>query len=293
MTLITLPDGRSLDLHVQGPPSAPVLVFHHGTPGDGGVPRGMSRVVAERGLRLVTWSRPGYHVSSRAPGRAVADVARDLEAVLDHLEVETVVTAGASGGGPHALACGALLPHRVRAVGVIAGVAPYIESAGSLAWLDGMGQGNVEEFDASLEGEESLRAYLAHHVVALREATPAVIVESLASLLPDVDRAHITAEFGEDMAASFRAALSHGADGWVDDDLAFVRPWGFDLGAITVPTSVWQGSADLMVPFAHGGWLGGAVPGATTHLVEGEGHLSLGVGLLGDILDEVLALGGR
>ncbi len=293
MTLVRLPDGRALDLRIEGPADGPVLVFHHGTPSSGHIGRGLAHAAVERGLRLVSWSRPGYHVSTRHAGRSVADVAADLVAVLDHLGLATVLTAGASGGGPHALACAALLPDRVRAVGVIAGVAPYAESVATLDWLDGMGQDNLDEFAAAYQGEAVLRDYLGHHVAALRSATPEGIVEALESVLPPVDRVHIAAEFGEDLATSCHEALAHGADGWVDDDLAFVRPWGFDLGAIAVPASVWQGSADLMVPFAHGRWLGAAIPGAATHLVEGEGHLSIGVGLLGDILDEVLALGGR
>jgi len=110
-------------------------------------------------------------------------------------------------------------------------------------------------------------------------------------LLPDVDRAVLTGEFGDDMAASFREAVRVSVDGWLDDDLAFTRGWGFGLEEITVPTMIWQGSADLMVPFAHGQWLASQLPGASVHLEEGEGHLSVGIGALGRMLDELVSAG--
>jgi pimeloyl-ACP methyl ester carboxylesterase len=122
--------------------------------------------------------------------------------------------------------------------------------------------------------------------------TPAGIVESISSLLPDVDRAVLTDEFGEDLAASFHEGLRIGVDGWLDDDLAFTRPWGFDLGEIVKPVALWQGSADLMVPFAHGRWLASQLPDADVHLEPDEGHLSIAIGAVDRMLDELVAAGG-
>jgi pimeloyl-ACP methyl ester carboxylesterase len=291
MTTLTLAAGRSLDVRVTGDTGAPVVVYHHGTPSSGLLPRSLERAASERGLRVVSWSRPGYADSSRLVGRTVSDVVLDAVEVLDSLGVESAVTIGWSGGGPHTLACGALRPDRFRAVGVIAGVAPYAESRGSLDWLAGMGQDNLDEFGASVRGEDAVRAFLLPGVPGYQMIRADEIVDAMASLLPEVDRGYCTEEFGDDLARSFREAVQVGADGWVDDDLAFVAPWGFDLGALTVPVSVWQGSEDLMVPFAHGQWLVAAIPGARPHLLEGEGHLSVVVGRSGDILDEVVALG--
>src|SRR5689334_15387896 len=138
MTTITLPDGRDLEVEVTGPDDGPVLLFHHGTPGASLQLRGMADEAHTRGHRLVTWSRAGYGASSRRPGRSVADEVDDARAVLDHVGVEECVVAGWSGGGPHALACGALLADRVRGVLCIAGVAPY--AAEGLTFLEGMGQ---------------------------------------------------------------------------------------------------------------------------------------------------------
>ncbi len=284
MTLLELPDGRLLDVQVSGPEGGVPLIFHHGTPGSVAPERSMQRAAAERGLRLVTWSRPGYGASTRQPGRAVVDAAADGAAVLDHLAADRCLVAGWSGGGPHALATAARLGERVAGALVIAGVGPF--DGPGLDFLAGMGDQNLVEFGLAVQGEAALRTSLADEAVGLREATPADLVDGLSTLLPDVDRAVVTDEYGEDLAASFHEALRTGVDGWVDDDLAFVQPWGFALDEVAVPAFVWQGSADLMVPFAHGQWLAAHVPGAVAHLQQGEGHLS--VGSWGAMLDELV-----
>jgi pimeloyl-ACP methyl ester carboxylesterase len=286
---VDLPDGRRLDIRVSGPVDGLPLVFHHGTPGAATPIHALERAAHARGLRLVTTSRPGYGRSTRQPGRSVVDVAADIDAVLGALGAERCVTMGWSGGGPHSLACGARLGAAAAAL-VVAGVGPY--DADGLDWMAGMGEQNVVEFSAAALGEDFLRPYLMQEGEQLRNISAADIVGSLQSLLPDVDRAALTGEFGEDTAAGFREALRTGIDGWLDDDLAFTKPWGFSLAEISVPTVIWQGSADLMVPFAHGQWLGSRVPAASVHLAEGEGHLSVGLGKLDAMLDELVNAAG-
>src|SRR5580658_3556910 len=146
---VQLPDGRRLDVRVSGPANGLPLVFHHGTPGASTPSRAIERAVHAHGLRAVTTSRPGYGDSSPQPGRRVVDVVADIEAVLDRIGASRCLVAGWSGGGPHALACGARLP-AAAAVLVIAGVAPY--EAEGLDWLGGMGEDNIEEFSATLRG---------------------------------------------------------------------------------------------------------------------------------------------
>lgn len=286
---VVLPDGRRLDFRLSGPGGGGLLVFHHGTPGSAAPLRALQRAAHARGLRLVTTSRPGYGDSSRHAARSVVDVVSDTAALLAHLDTESCLVAGWSGGGPHALACAARLPG-VRATLVIAGVAPH--PAEGLEWLAGMGQENVTEFSAALAGETPLRECLTAQRAQLKDVTVAGIVAQLDSLLPAADRAVLSDEFGEDMAASFHESLRTGVEGWLDDDLAFARPWGFGLEEITAPVSLWQGSADLMVPFAHGQWLASRIPGVSAHLEDGEGHLSIGVGALDRMLDELVTAGG-
>ena len=289
---LTLPDGRLLAFD-PGPGEAalPTVVAHHGTPGAGTRDRNLDAAAAVAGVRVVTFSRPGYGGSTRRPGRTVADVAGDVAALLDHLDTERYATIGASGGGPHALATAALLPGRVTGVACIAGVGPW--DADGLDFLAGMGADNIEEFGLALEGENVVRPWMEGYAEGLRSATPAQVVASMTSLLPEVDQQAILGAqgvwLGEDLAASFAEALRVGVDGWVDDDLAFTRPWGFDLEAVAVPAFVWQGDADLMVPASHGRWLAEHVPGASAHLLPGEGHVSIALGHADAMLEQLAA----
>jgi len=282
---VQLPDGRRLDVRISGPADGLPLVFHHGTPGAATPIRALERAAHARGLRLVTTSRPGYGHSTRQPGRSVVDVVADTDAVLGTMDTERCLVAGWSGGGPHALACGARL-RAAAAVLVIAGPAPF--DAEGLDWLAGMGEDNIVEFSAAAQGEDQLRPHIAEQGEVLREISSADIVASIQSLLPDADRAVLTGEFGEDLAASFREAVRTGVDGWLDDDFAFLKPWGFSLAEISVPAMIWHGSADLMVPFAHGQWIASQIPAVSAHLEEGEGHLSVGIGKLDLMLDEAV-----
>ena len=215
----------------------------------------------------------------------MADVAEDMEDVLEHLGADRCITAGGSGGGPHTLATGALLPERVVAVVCVCGVRPYGDGEG---FLDGMGQDNLDEFGLALRGEEALRPYLEEQQAGLAEADAGAVVAQLRSLLPPPDLAVLDGELGEDIAAGMRESV-RSLDGWVDDDLAFTRDWGFDPSRISVPTAIWQGTADLMVPYHHAQHLAALMPQATLHLEEGEGHLSISVAAMGRALDEALA----
>lgn len=279
---VALRDGRELAVAVSGPAGGVPLLYHHGTPGCLLQPAASRAVCAERGLRLVTYTRAGGQGSTRKPGRAVADVAADMEDVLDTLGAERCLVAGKSGGGPHALATGALLPERVAAVISIAGCRPYGDG-----FLDGMGADNIEEFELALAGEQALRPFVMKHREALKDADGSALVRDLATLLPEVDRRVLTSEVGADTVAVLVGGVQV-PDAWIDDDLAFTRDWGFDVRQIEVPTYVWQGREDKMVPFHHGEWLAEHVPGAVAHLEDGEGHFSIAVGALGRMLDEAL-----
>jgi pimeloyl-ACP methyl ester carboxylesterase len=284
---LTLPDGRSLDVDVSGPDGATPLVVHHGTPNERTQYPPFAEAAATRGLRFVSYSRPGYGGSSRQPRRGVADCAADTAAILDHLEAGRCYTVGGSGGGPHALACAALLSDRVLACATVAGVAPF--GATGLDFLEGMGKENHEEFGAALAGPAALQAYLERESEAFDEVIGEQVAAALGDLVSPVDVAALTGDFGAYLAASLRNAVANGIWGWFDDDLAFTKPWGFDLGGIGVPVVVWQGGQDRMVPFAHGQWLAAHLPSVTAKLLPAEGHLSIAVDKFGEIVDELLA----
>jgi len=284
---IEVPDGRSLDVYVDGPADGVPLVSHHGTP-SAGVPFGpFVRAAAERGMRWVSYSRPGCGSSTRHEGRSVADCVGDVVAILDHLGADRFYTTGASGGGPHTLACAALLPDRVRGCAAIAAVAPH--DAAGLAWTVGMGPENIEEFGAAEEGPDALARYLDAEAAGLREVTSSQeLIDALAGLLPPVDRDALSGEYADAMIESTQRSLDTGIWGWFDDDMAFLKDWGFALDTIKVPVAVWQGRHDKMVPFPHGGWLAEHTAGARPHLLDDHGHLSIAVSSFDRVLDDML-----
>jgi pimeloyl-ACP methyl ester carboxylesterase len=287
---VTLPDGRSLDVATGGGAGPMTLIAHHGTPGEGTKFADWEPAAAARGLRLIGYSRPGYATSSRDAGRTVGDVAGDVAALADALGVDRFLSIGRSGGGPHSIACAALLPDRCLAAAALVTVAPW--GVEGLDFFKGMSQGNVEEFRAAVAGEAQLREWMATNGEPYRHVTGESVASTMAPLLPPVDLAVLTGEFAAEEAEGMRRALEHGFDGWVDDDLAFTRPWGFDVTAITRPVRIWQGELDRLVNVAHGQWLADRIPGATFHLARGHGHLSLALEHRDAILDELLAAAG-
>ena len=278
-------DGRRLEVIVTGPGEGRAFVFHSGTPSAAVPYKPLIDAVLERGLQFVTYSRPGYAGSTEHHGRSVADAASDVATILNELDVPSFVTLGRSGGGPHALACAAMLPDRCEKAATLAGVAPY--PAAGLDWFAGMGTDNIEEFTLALEGEALLVPWLEQQAQTLASIRPPEVSAALGDLVSSVDDAALTGTLAEYAAESFRRSVSTGIAGWRDDDLAFARPWGFMLETISVPVSVWQGDQDRMVPLAHGAWLAAHIRGAEPHLIKGEGHLSLGESGLDSVLDDL------
>ena len=206
---ITLADGRRIAVLAEGPEDGIPLVRHHGTPGGGLVPYPpMTETELARGFRSIHLARPGYSQSTPRPGRRVADVAGDVAEILDALGAGTFLTIGWSGGGPHALACAALLPGRCLAAASVAGVAPR-EAAG-LDWLAGMGPENIEEFRAAEAGPAELTAFLEKDAAGLGSVTGASIIEGLGGLIGDADKAVLTGEYADYMAASLHASVDPG-----------------------------------------------------------------------------------
>jgi pimeloyl-ACP methyl ester carboxylesterase len=281
MPELRTPDGRTLEYMEAGEPGGPVLLAHHGTPGSGRFHRAEVEGAERLGARLVSYNRPGYAGSTPQPDRSVADAAADVAALLDALGADRFATYGVSGGGPHALACAALLPERCAAAATVAGVGP--NDAPDLEFMAGMGSGNVEEFGMAIEGRERLEPFLRDEAEGLSSVTPEQLREAAAPFLSAVDAAALTGELAEHMHATISEGLAPGIAGWADDDLAFVKAWGFDVGAITVPVSVWQGEQDLMVPGTHGRWLAEHVAGAEPHMPAQEGHLTLFANRIGEI----------
>lgn len=282
-------DGRHLDVASAGD-SGPAIVFHHGTPGLGLPYAPWVQAAREAGFRWIAASRSGYGNSARRQGRSVADDVDDVRDVLDHLGVAQFVAVGWSGGGPHALACGARLGGRCAGVVVLGGVAPYVEAtAARVDWMAGMSLGNVEEFGLALDGEAALRPALESWRAETAQATGAQILDITGERGDGSER---MAEFADTVAATFRGGVGPGIDGWLDDDLAFVGDWGFALADVAVPVIVWHGDDDRMVPAGHGRFIADNVPDARRHLLAGEGHLSIAARRFAEVIIEARGLIG-
>ena len=271
---------RELTVYDEGDPGGPVILVHHGTPAAGPPLSGWVQDAAARGARLLAYDRPGYGASTSSGGRAVGDAAADAASIMDALDVERFVSWGVSGGGPHALACAALLPDRVAAACSIGGVAPF--DAPGLNYFRGMGEDNIVELGLAMAGREHLVPFAATTAGEML-AHLDDLAASIQTLVAEPDRVALAGPIGEWWAAGIRVSFSSGADGWVDDDLAFCRPFGFELDAITTPLLVVHGRLDQFVPISHGQWLSRAIPGAESWMLDDEAHLSLLANQVSDV----------
>ena len=225
----------------------------------------------------------------------MADNCDDVIEVLDALGVDRFVAAGWSGGGPHALACGARLAPRCAGVLTLAGVAPLDVMTDAGRGLVGRhGTGEPAGVRASrARARPPLQAWLTDLRPHFVDVTAEHIVDSLGTLIDAPDKAVLTGDFADYMAGTFREALRVGVDGWLDDDLAFMRGWGFALEDVRTPVSLWQGGMDRMVPYAHGPFQAARLADVRTHLLPDDGHLSIPLGRLDEVLADVVAMLGQ
>lgn len=259
-------------LEVGDPDGSPVL-YHHGTPGSRLEHHPDESVYLDREIRWIAYDRPGYGRSSREAGRRVASAAAYAEALADYLRLERFALMGVSGGGPHTLACAALLPDRVSRAAVLVGAAPSDDPA--FNFLDGMAEVNLEEFGAALAGEEAITALLDPQVETIR-SEPDELLDALASELPAPDQAMLARpEVRAIVRSSFVESVRQGSGGWVDDDLAFATAWGFELADVPTEVRLWQGDLDVLVPRSHGEYLAAHLPNAEFNVVPDAGHLLL------------------
>lgn len=267
---VRAPDGRHLTVERLGDPHGRPVFLLHGTPGSrlGPAPRGM--VLYQRRMQLIAFDRPGYGGSDRLPGRSVADVAQDVGAIADALGIERFAVAGRSGGAPHALACAALLPGRVTRAAALVTLAP--RDAVGLDWFDGMAASNVREYTSASDDPDGLAARLIPRSAEIRK-NPVRLLDQLFSDLTDSDRRVVNdAGVRAMLLRNYQEALRTSPYGWIDDALAFSRPWGFDPADIRSPIMLWHGVKDVFSPVGHSRWLARRIPGATAVLEPAAAH---------------------
>jgi pimeloyl-ACP methyl ester carboxylesterase len=270
---VHLPDGRTLRVLEDGELHGKPIFYLHGTPGSRLLEDRQVEEARRMGIRLIGYDRPGYGGSTPKRGRTVADGARDVAAIADALGVDRFAVMGHSGGGPHSLACAAILPQRVVAASSLASPAPY--PAEGIDYFAGMGELNVEDIKLMMRDEAAWEAKSAEDNAMMMKANPDEVKAYLASLLSDADRAALDEELAGFLLRQMREGLKGGGAGSRDDSLAGFRPWGFEVSGISVPLQLWHGKQDRFVPFSHGEWLAAHAPRAEAHLDPNGGHLTL------------------
>ena len=284
MSILKLRDGRAFDYITNDSENSSAILFHHGTPGEC---TGWQTWFDEiNGVKAIAASRPGYGLSDRNKGRTVARDLDDLSELLEFLKVESFVSVGWSGGGPHAIN---MTRHSLcKGAITLAGVGEWGNS--DLNFLDGMGPENHDEFGAALAGEVQIEDWMKRNSPGMKNISAPDLVAGFGGLIGDADKKALTSDVADVYAASFRRALSVSYYGWLDDDLAFVQKFGFDLAKVNKPILVWQGDDDFMVPKAHSEWLAKHIPTAKLNFVPGHGHISLGEDYRSEIIAQALNL---
>jgi pimeloyl-ACP methyl ester carboxylesterase len=249
-------DNNALALQVWGDPDGHPVVLMHGMPGSRLGPRPRGIVLERMGVRLISYDRPGYGYSARRLGRKVADSATDVERIVDFLKLDRFAVAGRSGGGPHALACAAVLGDRVERVALLVSAAP-IDAAG-LQWDDGLAAVNVDDF-ADIERAIASAAAETHNLRSRAEQIkqdPESLIRFLSADLHAADRRVVEDRAMRNLLAeTYAEAVRQGAAGWFDDAVALRSPWDFKFDSVECPVLLWHGDDDRFAPAAHTRWL--------------------------------------
>jgi pimeloyl-ACP methyl ester carboxylesterase len=265
--------GRVLLIQEGGDETGQPVLVHAGTPSSRRLYGPHLVDAATRGIRLISYDRPGYGGSTASPGRTIADCAADVLAIIDALGIERIAVWGISGGAPHALACASLLPDRVVAVVSFASPAPF--DATGLDWFADQGQDNLDDWKLMLSDPDAARVKLASDREALLAPDPVDEAEMYPTLFSATDVAALTAELADYYTTRTRDSLASGIEGWWEDSHAMLTPWGFDPGEISVPVMLWHGRQDRFVPIQHGEWLAARIPRVYAELTDEDGHLTL------------------
>jgi pimeloyl-ACP methyl ester carboxylesterase len=271
---VLAPDGRRLIVSEWGKRSGQPVFIMHGTPGSriGVAPR--SSVLYRMGVRLISYDRPGYGRSDRDAGHQVVAAADDVLAIAKYLGISRFAVVGRSGGGPHALACAARLPDMVTKVAALVSLAPRVgvDGMGDEAWFRDMTQSNIDEYTRARQGIGALEPALRLRAETIRN-DPSALISQLREEIHASDRRVIEdAGIRQMLKSNYHEALLGRGDGWIDDAMAFIGDWGFELSEIQVPVLLWHGKEDVFAPVNHSRWLAERIAGSELRIEDGKAH---------------------
>jgi len=289
--VVSAPDGRRLAVKTLGDPAGRPVFLLHGTPGTlrGPLPRGI--FLYRLGIRLISYTRPGYPESDRLPGRTVADAATDVEAIADQLHIDRFSVIGRSGGAPHALACAASksLDGRLMCTAALSSLAPSDAHGEDFDWFEGMARSNIDAYRMVKEVDPEadllpLVATFSEHATKVRNDSQGLL-DALWPELRSSDRQVIgDVAIRRIIAQAHAAALRESVEGWIDDVKALGSPWGFELSDIASPVMLWHGAHDMHSPSSHAKWLAKKIDTAELVLHEDVAHFGSV-----EVMPEVLA----
>ncbi|MBO0693976.1 MAG: alpha/beta hydrolase [Acidimicrobiaceae bacterium] len=256
---VQMPGGRALAFAESGRPDGFPVIYHHGTPGSRLEQWPDRPTLAQLGVRLVTFDRPGCGRSDPLEGRTLLDVAADVERLADHLGLERFAVSGMSGGAPYVLATAYALRDRVNRAAISCAAGP-LDRPGA---LEGMTPAQVEELELARNDPDRLGEFFDQLDVGA--SMPEEELSAFGSIpgLPEV------------MLLSVREATRQGWGGVIADDLCLVGPWGFPLEEVNVPVWLWHGDRDKLAPLHHASYIADRVSSAQLNICRGEGHIDM------------------
>ena len=267
---INLPDGRPLSVWIGGDPGGVPVIYLHGTPSSRLQAVLGHEAAVRQGVRLIAANRPGYGTAPDVP-TSLSSVAEETLALADALGLNRFAVLGVSGGGPYALACGALAPERVIAVGVVVGIGPW-------RLIDPPGTNPEDRAALALADAGGVAAALAacrrdaaEEYASMLGLDDEAMMDEFLQPVPEKERAFFTPQLRAVWAVDMREALTS-YDGYARDNLAWGGDWDFDLAAVSSPTWLWYGDEDRLVSADHGRWLHERIAHSTLVIRRGAGH---------------------
>ncbi|MFX1567880.1 MAG: alpha/beta fold hydrolase [Promethearchaeota archaeon] len=277
--ILKLKDDRKLG-YAEGGKLDGKPVFHfHGTPGSRLEIKLLGEKPKEHGVHMIVVDRPGFGLSDFQPKRTLLDWPDDIIQLANHLRIDNFAVEGMSGGGPYAVACAYKIPERLTCCGIISGIGPYnFPKKGMMLW-------NRIGFFCGKWFPFLLKRFVKSEMKFFEDENA---LEKLAEMLPEPDRKFfkdplLLEIFIEDGKEAYRSGL----DGAFHENRIFSKPWDFNLDEISLDLQVylWHGELDVNVPISMGKKMCELIPNCKGKFFPNEGHLSLGLNHIDEILE--------